>query len=225
MSSWLSASARKYDSSFSTSPAPSTPRTLRIESILSRFCSSGGSGSSSFWIFPSTRKPASLHSSSSMCLMFSLSICPREIGPLSPSPSPVACAGRWPGAPLSPPGWKMCSDGGNQLRPSCCSWMILSACSTRRIRSVTVSSFICHTSRYRFVSATSKCWNLLCRSLNCSVIRLYSSVRSAFSCLKRRSSRAYLALSDDSTSAMRVSFFFCCLIVFVFSESRSTSTR
>ena len=116
------------------------------------------------------------------------------------------------------------------------------------------------------VSATSKCWNLFCRSLNCSVIRLYSSVRSWFSCLYRRSSRAYLrphvgwgtpleghaqggrkacseggdraddckewerdgahlALSEESTSAIRVSFFFCCLIVFVFSESRSTSTR
>eukprot|EP00965_Chrysotila_dentata_P181333 5985222-Pleurochrysis_carterae.AAC.2 len=52
------ASARKYERSFSTSAAPSTPSTLRIESILSRFCSSGGSGSSSFWILPSTKKPA-----------------------------------------------------------------------------------------------------------------------------------------------------------------------
>ena len=30
---------------------------MRMESILSRFCSSGGSGSRSFWILPSTRKP------------------------------------------------------------------------------------------------------------------------------------------------------------------------
>ena len=42
---------------------------------------------------------------------------------------------------------------------------------------------------------------------------------------KRRSSRAYLAFRLDRMSAMRVSFFFCCLIVFVFSESLSTSTR
>mmetsp|Transcript_26085 Transcript_26085/g.52306 ORF Transcript_26085/g.52306 Transcript_26085/m.52306 type:complete len:260 (+) Transcript_26085:179-958(+) len=102
ISSWLSASARKYDSSFSTSPAPSTPRTLSIESILRRFCSSSGSGSRSFCILPSTRNPASLQSSSSMCLMFSLSIWPREIGPASPSPS-AAAPWRAPGKPPSPP--------------------------------------------------------------------------------------------------------------------------
>ena len=91
--------------------------------------------------------------------------------------------------------------------------------------SVTSSSCICQTSRYRLVSATSKCWNLLRRSLNCSVIVLYPSVRSWFSWRYRFSSRAYFALSDESTSAIRVSFFFCCLIVVEFSESRSTSTR
>mmetsp|Transcript_21673 Transcript_21673/g.47385 ORF Transcript_21673/g.47385 Transcript_21673/m.47385 type:complete len:234 (-) Transcript_21673:1150-1851(-) len=147
ISSWVSASARKYERSFSTSAAPSTPSTLRIESILSRFCSSGGSGSSSFWILPSTKKPASLHRSSSMRLMFSLSSWPDANCPPSPSSSAAAAEVDCPGGPPSPAGWKMCSEGGYQLSPSCCSWMILSACSTLRMRSVTISSFICHTSR------------------------------------------------------------------------------
>mmetsp|Transcript_61751 Transcript_61751/g.148747 ORF Transcript_61751/g.148747 Transcript_61751/m.148747 type:complete len:268 (+) Transcript_61751:137-940(+) len=147
MSSWLSASARKYERSFSTSAAPSTPSTLRMESILSRFCSSGGSGSRSFWILPSTRKPASLQSSSSIRLMFSLSICPREIGPPSPSPPSAAPVARCPAAPPWLPAWKMCSEGGNQLRPSCCSCTILSAWRTLRMSSVMPSSFICQTSR------------------------------------------------------------------------------
>mmetsp|Transcript_14193 Transcript_14193/g.43528 ORF Transcript_14193/g.43528 Transcript_14193/m.43528 type:complete len:202 (-) Transcript_14193:1131-1736(-) len=145
MSSWLSASARKKERSFSTSAAPSTPRTLSMESIFNKFCSSGDSESNSFWILPSTRKPASLHKSSSILLIFSLSIWLRATAPSSPYRE--FCSVAVPPAAPSVPDLKICSEGGNQFRPSWCSWMILSACKTLRIRSVTISSFICQTSR------------------------------------------------------------------------------
>mmetsp|Transcript_27583 Transcript_27583/g.82397 ORF Transcript_27583/g.82397 Transcript_27583/m.82397 type:complete len:227 (+) Transcript_27583:206-886(+) len=142
MSSPLSASATKKERSFCRSAAPCTPSTLRIESIFSKFCSSTGSGSSNLSTFCSTRNPASSQSSPSMRCTPSLSTDPRELT-AALSAEDAACV-----LPPSPrPATKSCSDGGNQCRPSCCSWMILSACSTLRISPVTISSFICHTSR------------------------------------------------------------------------------
>mmetsp|Transcript_17143 Transcript_17143/g.39622 ORF Transcript_17143/g.39622 Transcript_17143/m.39622 type:complete len:220 (-) Transcript_17143:942-1601(-) len=213
INSWLSASARKYPRSFSTSAAFSTPRTLRMESMRRRFCSSPGRGSSNLCTLASTRKFASWQSSSSILFICSFSSCAvAKLGsPPSPSPPP-------PVAPMLEPtvasceleSLKMVSEGGYQCKPNCCSCSTLSACKTCRMVVVMSPSFMFHSSRYLRVSASSKCTNLVCNSLNCSVSLLNSSVSSALSDLNFRSSRAYLPLSPESTSCSRAILRFCC---------------
>mmetsp|Transcript_20059 Transcript_20059/g.49959 ORF Transcript_20059/g.49959 Transcript_20059/m.49959 type:complete len:273 (+) Transcript_20059:964-1782(+) len=78
-------------------------------------------------------------------------------------------------------GLKTSSEGACHVSPSCCSCITRSACSTRFTLAATVSSFMAHTSWNFRMSASSKCRYFACRSLNCSVTRLYSSVRRTFS--------------------------------------------
>eukprot|EP00659_Diplonema_papillatum_P004753 gene4753-biopygen4673 len=86
------------------------------------------------------------------------------------------------------------------------------------------ASFMLQTCLYFSMSARSKYWNLSCRSLYCSVIRRYDSVRTLFSCLKRLSVSEYFVISPDSTSCSRASFRLWVAIALSFSLTRSDST-
>ena len=75
------------------------------------------------------------------------------------------------------------SDGGNHSSPSCCSWMSLSACSSRNSLDLTLSSCIPQTSSNRRASAVTKRESLSLRSMSSCVYRLKASLSSTFSLL------------------------------------------
>ncbi|MEM6296362.1 MAG: hypothetical protein AAGA54_34140, partial [Myxococcota bacterium] len=108
---------------------------------------------------PAAEKPSSGPAQSPSSRGWTMFMGPNDKAPeggqpeAAPAPAPAPAP---ESASASDVSRKMCSEGGNQLSPSCCSWITLSAWSTLRMRSVTSASCMAHTSRKRAVSAASK---------------------------------------------------------------------